>query len=332
MPATTTTGPAERRHLTTRAGRALAVAALATLLPAAPAAAVLVPSPGPPSAAPSAASSVRAGEQTATGRRVIGDGHIDMGARFVGDRWTIQVRDDTVRPAVWRNMTDVVLHAVDAAKLTVPGDQAFAFLGRPGTQVWVLPQVQRPGVLWPGWNTQDPQVAATVNRGVTWRLNGVAGPGRFVLFVNGEFGAPQVLFNSARPYPQRTGIDLNTHAHGNWVFSAPGTYLLDVEMSARTLAGRSVTDRQLLRVFVGDGEATAAFATAAPPGFAASPAAEPAAGAHGDTVAGIPISGWSLIAGAVGLIVIVVIRAVAKGRRRAASPVRQAPAAPREDG
>ncbi|XVQ06578.1 choice-of-anchor M domain-containing protein [Spirillospora sp. CA-255316] len=136
-------------------------------------------------------------------------------------------------------------------------------LGKPGSQVWVLPQ----GVLWPGWNTQDPRVASTVNRQVTWRLRGVTGPGRFVPFVNGDFGAPQVLFDSTRPYPQTTGIDLNTHAHGNWAFTAPGAYLLDIDMGARTLDGRHMDDRRLLRVFAGAGPP--GVQRPGPPGFVA---------------------------------------------------------------
>jgi putative ABC transporter-associated repeat protein len=324
MPTMTTTRPAGWWRRTAKAATALAVAMLSVAAPAAPpaaAAAAPTPSPAETSAAPSAASSVQASEPTATGRRVIGDGHVDMGARFVAGRWTIQVRDDTVRPAVWRNLTDVVLHAVDTAQIEVPGDPAFAFLGRPGSRVWVLPQVQQRGVLWPGWNTQDPQVTTAVNREVTWRLNSVTGPGRFALFVNGDFGAPRVLFNSAQPYPQQTGIDLNTHAHGNWVFSAPGTYLLDIDMSARTLDGRQVADRKLLRVFVGGGDATTAFAVAAPPGFPASPApvAEPAAGARENTGPDVGISawGWSLAAG-VALIAIIGV-AVTRAVRRASS-------------
>ncbi|MFD0852687.1 TIGR03773 family transporter-associated surface protein, partial [Actinomadura adrarensis] len=195
------------------------------------------------------------------------DGHVDIGPRFVNGKWTVQVRDDTTRPPVWRDTEDVVMHVVDAAKTQVPGGQQFSFLGSPGSPVWVLPQVQQPGVLWPGWNTQDPQVAAVVNREVTWRLRKATGPGRFVLFVNGEFGAPQVIFDGSRQQVQQTGIDLNTHAHGNWAFTAPGTYLLDIEMNARTAEGQQLGDRRLLRVFVGPGAPNAAFNVPAPPGF-----------------------------------------------------------------
>lgn len=255
---TVPTGPAARRR---RLAAALAVLAIT---PAGPAAAA------PPIAraevaarAPTPSQTVQAGEATVTGRTVIDDGHIDVGPRFVDGQWTIQLRDDSRRPPVWRNLPDVVLHATDSARLTVPGNPAFTFLGRPGARVWLLPQVQQAGVLWPGWNSQDPLVATTISREVTWTLHGVTGPGHFVLFLTGEFGAPDIVFDSAERLPQQTGVDVNTHVHGNWAFAAPGTYLLDIELSGSTVQGEDVSDRRFLRVFAGPGDPSAAFAVGA---------------------------------------------------------------------
>jgi putative ABC transporter-associated repeat protein len=181
----------------------------------------------------------------------IADGHVDMGPRFADGRWSIQIRDDTASPVTWRNLSDVVLQAADTAKVTIPEDKTYSFLGKPGDPVWLLPQVQKPGILWPGWNTQDPEVVTTVNREVTWKLTGVDGPGRFTLFLNGEFGAPQMIFDSTKPFPQETGIEVNTHVHGNWAFSAPGTYALTVAMTGTTKAGTPLSAGGTLRIQVG---------------------------------------------------------------------------------
>jgi putative ABC transporter-associated repeat protein len=269
-------------------------------------------------AAVPAAASVEAAPTpgAASGRTVAGDGHVDIGPRFADGKWIVQVRDDNVNPPVWRNVEDVVLHAVDAAKTQVPEGDQFSFLGKPGADVWVLPQVQRESVLWPGWNTQDPQVASSVDREVTWRLRGVTGPGRFVLFVNGDFGAPRILFDGSRPHPQQMGIDLNTHAHGNWAFSAPGTYLLDIDMSARTREGGQVGDRRLLRVFVGPGSADAAFNVPPPPGFTAGgTASTPSRAGSGD---GVPMWVW-VIAGVAGAALVIAVTTVVLRSRRAAA-------------
>ncbi|PSL52131.1 putative ABC transporter-associated repeat protein [Saccharothrix carnea] len=188
---------------------------------------------------------------------VIADGHVDLGPRLVDSRWTLQIRDDTGDGPVWREPADVVLQVADVAKTTVPDDPAYAFLGTPGTDVWVLPQVQDQRLVWPGWNTQDPSIAEVVGREVDWRLHGVEGPGRFELFLTGNFGAPETIFSSERPYPQETGVEAGTHVHGNWVFTAPGAYSLDVEMA--TVDGHA--DRATLRVHVGPGDPATAFTT-----------------------------------------------------------------------
>jgi putative ABC transporter-associated repeat protein len=214
----------------------------------------LVPAGGPVGAQESEGESspVEAGEAIGDEQVVIADGHIDVGPRFLDGTFTLLVRDDTVEPSLWRRPPDVVLHATDAAVVQVPDDPAFAFLGAPGAEVWLLPQVQQPGIVWPGWNTQDPEVATTLRREVTWTLNGVDGPGALVLFVNQDFGQPATIFDSREAYPQQTGIDLNTHAHGNWVFTAPGVYRLDLEMSATTVEGDEVAAAGTLQVAVGD--------------------------------------------------------------------------------
>ncbi|MEE6262609.1 TIGR03773 family transporter-associated surface protein [Plantactinospora sonchi] len=183
-------------------------------------------------------------------RRVISDGHVDMGPQLVGGDWTIRIKDDAVSPAVWRELADVVLHAKDNAKTKVPAGSDF--LGKEGDEVWVLPQGQLPGIVWPGWNTQHESVVSGIRGDVTWTLAGVDGPGRFTLFLTKPFGGADVLFDSAKALPQQLAIPLNTHAHGSWAFSEPGLYRLSVQMSGTTTDGRAVTDTKTLAIAVGD--------------------------------------------------------------------------------
>lgn len=229
---------------------------------------------------------------------VISNGHVDLGPRFVDGTWTIQLRDDTTDPAVWRPLENVVLQATSKARVAVPADPAYTFLGKPGQQVWVIPQVQQAGVIWPGWNTQDREVATRVDREVTWRLEGVRGPGAFTLFLNSDFGKPAPVFDSRKPFPQDTGIDVNTHVHGNWTFDAEGTYLLDVSMTARLTDGSTVTDRRTLRIYAGDGDARTAFAAETPAPTAGTPAPA-SAGSTASAGSGSPLP-W--VAGGAGLL------------------------------
>jgi putative ABC transporter-associated repeat protein len=292
-------------------------------LPAALAAVVLAA--GPTAAAAQPSTTPNPNEPTGTGRAVVADGHVDLGPRFVDGTWRLQIRDDTVQPVVWRNLPDIVLHVADPAAVTVPPDPAFAFLGPPGATVWVLPQTQQADILWPGWNTQDPSVIATISREATWRLHGVDGPGTFVLYLTGNFGAPQILFDSAKPYPQQTGIEIGTHVHGNWAFTAPGTYLLDVEMTATTTDGTTVTDRQTLRIFAGPGDPTAAFpaasTTSVPPAATSTPASS--SGAPAPRAAETPPESgtppWIAIGGTALALVAVAAAVLVWSRRRRAT-------------
>lgn len=187
-------------------------------------------------------------------RLVITDGHVDMGPRMVNGTWQVQLRDDTSSPPTWRELDDVILHATDDAKITVPAGDTYRFLGAAGDPIWVLPQVQRAGVVWPGWNSQDPSVVDGISGPITWTVRSVEGPGTFTLFLNDAFGAPTTIFDGTRRYPQSTAIEPNTHAHGNWTFSKPGVYRLVVEMKATAKDGSALTDTQTLALAVGDAD------------------------------------------------------------------------------
>jgi putative ABC transporter-associated repeat protein len=194
------------------------------------------------------------GQSQAAGRAVLETGHVDIGPRLRDGRWTIQIHDDHAVPSVWREPADTVLRVRDTARQRVPDDPAYAFLGeQPGTDVHVVPQTEKPGVVWIGWNTQDPGVLGAISRGVTMTLRGVQGPGAVTVFVqSGNLGAPQTLWSSARPFPQPLWVETNTHTHANWVFGRPGTYLLAVDISAGLADGSTATASTVLRLAVGD--------------------------------------------------------------------------------
>ncbi|PJJ55682.1 choice-of-anchor M domain-containing protein [Compostimonas suwonensis] len=215
-------------------------------------------------------------EATGTGQVELGHGHVDLGPRFVDGQWRLQAHDDSAEPPVWRSLDDVVLRVGDAALLTVPDDPAYAFLGLPaGAQVHVVPQTQDPDVVWVGWNTQDPAVMAAIDRGVTLGVTQVEGPGELVVYLqSGNLGEPQVLWDSTKAMPQDVWVDVDTHTHANWVFSAPGVYLVGVRVAAELASGESVASDATLRFAVGDAaDAGEALAGGIPAAAGPSPAA-----------------------------------------------------------
>ncbi|WP_026877180.1 choice-of-anchor M domain-containing protein [Jiangella gansuensis] len=232
--------------------RAIGTAVTASILTLA------VPAAAAGSEDPALDQQIDADQSIATEPAVISEGHVDLGPRYVDGEWTLLVHDDSAVPPVWRPMDSAVFQITDAALTTVPDNPDYAFLpAEPGSDVHVVPQAQQPGVVWVGWNTQDPAVLDTIDRGATLTLHGVEGPGEVVMFLqSGTLGGPEVLWDSRDAYPQDLWVEMNTHTHANWVFSEPGVYLVEVEVSADLVSGESESDTQVLRFAVGDQTST----------------------------------------------------------------------------
>ena len=253
---------------TTRSSRSLSALALSASLMLAPlgvAHAETTPATAESASAQPSDSNLSRGERAltqtlsaeqpvASGRIEISAGHVDMGPRFNNGKFELMLHDDHGETPVWRSLDEVIYRGSDQAILEVPNDPRYSFVGAPaGSKVYVIPQTETKGVIWPGWNTQDPQLVSKLNRGVNLTLEQVSGPGTFSLYLeNGNFSAPQVLWSSTKSEPQKLWVEKNTHTHANWVFTAPGEYLLKVTASAELSDGSTVTDTRYLKFAVGD--------------------------------------------------------------------------------
>ena len=235
-----------------------------------------------PSPDPDLAQSVAAHEEWSNEASEISVGHVDLGPRLIDGQWRAGLRHDAESGAVWRDPNQTVLRVSDAAIMTAPDSADYPFLADvAGKPVYVVPQTQNPSVVWLGWNTQDPAVTATIDRGLTMRVGPVSGPGRAWLFLqSGTFGKPLLLADSGAA-PGDVWIDSGTHVHANWAFSAPGTYTATVTFLGTTTAGEAVSASTTLRFAVGDAaSASEALAMAAPAASGSgSGSGDPAAGA-----------------------------------------------------
>ena len=238
-----------------------------------------------PSPDPDLAQSVAAHEEWSNEASEISVGHVDLGPRLIDGQWRAGLRHDAESGAVWRDPNQTVLRVSDAAIMTAPNSADYPFLADvAGKPVHVIPQTQNPSVVWLGWNTQDPAVTATIDRGLTMRVGPVSGPGRAWLFLqSGTFGKPLLLADSGAA-PGDVWIDSGTHVHANWAFSAPGTYTATVTFLGTTTAGEAVSASTTLRFAVGDAaSASEALAMAAP---AAAPADGASASSSGAAASG----------------------------------------------
>lgn len=287
-------------------------------------------------------------QPVASGRIEISAGHVDMGPRFNNGKFELMLHDDHGETPVWRSLDEVIYRGSDKAILEVPNDPRYSFVGAPaGSKVYVIPQTETKGVIWPGWNTQDPQLVSKLNRGVNLTLEQVSGPGTFSLYLeNGNFSAPQVLWSSTKSEPQKLWVEKNTHTHANWVFTAPGEYLLKVTASAELSDGSTVTDTRYLKFAVGDSASADALyameAQARGSSGAASSASSDASSSSTSQAAGTQASGSSSAAAAsdqsgfraeftiswspivAGIVVLVGVGAFIISRRRRSSAQREA--------
>ncbi|MGX6447290.1 choice-of-anchor M domain-containing protein, partial [Patulibacter sp. S7RM1-6] len=192
---------------------------------------------------------------------VLKEGHVDLASRLIGDGLELSVRDQTHADgsSTYRALSGTVLAATGAARSTLPA--GYGFLGAEGSRPWILPEsnaaASAAGILWPGWST-DQIVHGRTTGGVAWTLTDVRGPGHFALWTSGDLGGePKVLFSTRSALPQTTTIPALTHAHGNWGFTAAGTYCLDYTVRGTRADGVAISDTQTVTMAVGIDPATA---------------------------------------------------------------------------
>ena len=155
------------------------------------------------------------------------DGHFDLGPAIENGTLVARVKDDRSQPAQWVDPSSLTFALGDAARITAPAD--LSFVATPGSSVWLIPSTQIAGVPWLGLNSQREEIVTGTTGPVQFTLDAVEGPGRVAVFNAGALGSGvgEHVFDGPG-----TGYTLgaNTHAHQNWVFTAPGTYTLTISM------------------------------------------------------------------------------------------------------
>lgn len=137
-------------------------------------------------------------------------------------------------------------------KTTIPNSLSYAFLGSPGSEVWIAPESNPGGTaLWPGFSTEGIPTGVLDGNQLTFRLDAVTGPGTLHIFQSSAFGEPIRILTGAGTEFREWTVPRGTHAHANWAFSAPGHYLLTFIASAM-INGVSISATQNYAFVVGD--------------------------------------------------------------------------------
>lgn len=132
-----------------------------------------------------------------------------------------------------------------SARQAIPNDIRYQrFLGSSGS-VWILPQVEVPGLLNLGIGTSGVEAGLFSGNQIRLELHGMEGPGHMALFTVSAFGSPVVHWSSRDGVsPGSDAFSLNSvngHVHVNWAFTQPGIYRLSLAASGTlALSGQSV--------------------------------------------------------------------------------------------
>ena len=155
------------------------------------------------------------------------EGHFDLGPAIENGTLVARVKDDRSQPAQWVDPSSLTFALGDAARITAPAD--LGFVATPGSSVWLIPSTQIAGVPWLGLNSQREEIVTGTTGPVQFTLDAVEGPGRVAVFNAGALGSGVGEHVFGGPGTGYT-LGANTHAHQNWVFTAPGTYTLTITM------------------------------------------------------------------------------------------------------
>ena len=165
------------------------------------------------------------------------EGHFDLGPAIENGTLVARVKDDRSQPAQWVDPSSLTFALGDAARITAPAD--LGFVATPGSSVWLIPSTQIAGVPWLGLNSQREEIVTGTTGPVQFSLDAVEGPGRVAVFNAGALGSGVGEHVFDGPGSSYT-LGPNTHAHQNWVFTAPGTYTLTISMRV-TPTGAALT-------------------------------------------------------------------------------------------
>lgn len=204
------------------------------------------------------------------------EGHFDLGPRIVDGKLKLQVKDDRSQPASWVDPATLTFSLGDKATLKAP--DALNFVATPGQDVWMISSSQSAGVPWLGMNSQAEEIVSKTSGEVTFTLVSVEGPGKVSVFTSGGLGGgvgEHLLQEEGSSYT----LPANTHAHQNWVFTAPGTYKLTISAQVTPKQGEQISGED---GGSGDGAAASSGASSA----AGSSEGGSASGAAGSAASG----------------------------------------------
>lgn len=191
-------------------------------------------------------------------RLVLDQGHVDVfGVTMESGALDLSVKDGTGLHGAetYRDPDDVVFHAVPESELEMTQEQIdFWHLGdrySAGDTVWWLPEFDKAGILFAGWNT-DVASGELQNDEIALDFIDFNGPGDLLMFMPADppIFDGETFADTTDGLPDTVTTTSKTHAHANWLFSEPGVYTLTWQARTTLAGGTSITSDPEEFVFV----------------------------------------------------------------------------------
>ena len=169
----------------------------------------------------------------------INNGHVDLRAMEVDGKLSVALGDDSrqhAKESVLRTINSTTLEVTKLAKVKREGnvlaDESYDVLGPKGSELYVLPQGQQPGRVWPGFSSEALD-RVKYPEGATMTLTPVSAPegGQWFAYTE-NLGAINRMYASSEKASD-VPLPPGTHMHTAWAFTKPGTYTIDVTARAK---------------------------------------------------------------------------------------------------
>lgn len=169
----------------------------------------------------------------------INNGHVDLRAMEVDGQFSVALGDDSrqhAKESVLRTINSTTLEVTKLAKVKREGnvlaDESYDVLGPKGSELYVLPQGQQPGRVWPGFSSEALD-RVKYPEGATMTLTPVSAPegGKWFAYTE-NLGAISRMYASSEKASD-VPLPPGTHMHTAWAFTKPGTYTIDVTARAK---------------------------------------------------------------------------------------------------
>ncbi|ARU46986.1 choice-of-anchor M domain-containing protein [Corynebacterium silvaticum] len=182
------------------------------------------PEKGKDSKEPESASGVLSKEKVE-----ISKGHVDISPKEIDNTLAVVVKDESGQhssKAVLRDPNSVTFVVPQSAKTLLKGD--IKDIAKKGERVYMLPEVQKTGLVWPGFSTEEIYGVTEDNYEFTITPKSTPQGGKWVAYSGDANSSENRIGDSSGKHVYKA--EGSTHRHLNWVFTKPGKYTMDVEV------------------------------------------------------------------------------------------------------